>query len=243
MWVQSLGQEDSLEEYMAIHPVFLLENPLDRGVWEVTVHKVTKSLTWLKWLRMQLYQYWKWLPNSGSSLWSHTLTTYVIDIRMAPPVQSKREEAGQLERPYLPVSFGSPGLSSTLLRGLAGLLCSFWIFSHHVILLAQQPCQLQFFIFFYPSLPRITCLFSHIIGWGLGFLNLLTSEELYWPDCFRSSNFTEDLSESKKVYAAQYWNMYSIWKMNFELRSLSSYSLSCWDLQPLKFSFIYGFIV
>ena len=45
MWVQSLGQEDSLEEYMAIHPVFLLENPLDRGVWEVTVHKVTKSLT------------------------------------------------------------------------------------------------------------------------------------------------------------------------------------------------------
>lgn len=105
--------------------------------------------------------------------------------------------------PYLPVGFGSPGLSSTLLGGLAGLLCSFWIFSH-LILLAQEPCQLQLFIFFYPSLPRIMCLSSHLIWVGLGVLNLLTSEEQCGPDCFRSSNFTEDLSESKKVYAAQY---------------------------------------
>lgn len=162
---------------------------------------------------------------------------------MAPPVQSKREQAGQLERTLSSFSFGSPGLSSTLLGGLAGLLCSFWIFGHHLILLAQQPCQLQLFISLYPSLPRIMWLFSHKIGWGLGFLNLLTSEELCWPDCFRSSNFTEDLSESKKVYAAQYWNMSSIWKMNLKLRSLSSYSFSYWDLKPLKFSSIHGFIV
>ena len=87
------------------------------------------------------------------------------------------------------------------------------------------------------------CLFSHHIWVGLGVLNLLTSEEQCGPDCFRSSNFTEDLSESKKVYAAQYYNMYSIWKMNLELRSLSSYSFSYWDLKPLKFSSIYGFIV
>ena len=63
--------------------------------------------------------------NSGSSLWSYTLTTYVIDPKMVPPVQSKREQAGQLERTLSSFSFGSPGLSSTLLGGLAGLLCSF----------------------------------------------------------------------------------------------------------------------
>ena len=27
-----------------------LENPMDRGAWRATVHKVTKSWTWLKWL-------------------------------------------------------------------------------------------------------------------------------------------------------------------------------------------------
>ena len=163
--------------------------------------------------------------------------------RWHPQFSLRGNKLDSWKGPYLPVSFGSPGLSSTLLGGLAGLLCSFWIFGHHLILLAQQPCQLQLFISLYPSLPRIMWLFSHKIGWGLGFLNLLTSEELCWPDCFRSSNFTEDLSESKKVYAAQYWNMSSIWKMNLKLRSLSSYSFSYWDLKPLKFSSIHGFIV
>ena len=27
-----------------------LENPMDRGVWQATVHRVTRSQTWLKWL-------------------------------------------------------------------------------------------------------------------------------------------------------------------------------------------------
>ena len=29
-----------------------LENPMDRGAWQVTVHRVTKSWTWLKWQSM-----------------------------------------------------------------------------------------------------------------------------------------------------------------------------------------------
>ena len=29
---------------------FCLENPMDRGVWQATVHRVAKSQTWLKWL-------------------------------------------------------------------------------------------------------------------------------------------------------------------------------------------------
>ena len=32
---------------------FCLENPMDRGAWWATVHRVTKSQTWLKWLSMQ----------------------------------------------------------------------------------------------------------------------------------------------------------------------------------------------
>jgi len=32
---------------------FCLENPMERGTWKATFHKVTKSQTWLKWLIVQ----------------------------------------------------------------------------------------------------------------------------------------------------------------------------------------------
>ena len=38
-WVQTLGQEDPLEKGRATHPVFCLENPMDRGAWWATVHR------------------------------------------------------------------------------------------------------------------------------------------------------------------------------------------------------------
>ena len=45
-WVQSLGQEDPLEESMAIHSSFLAWRiPMDRGAWWATVHGVIKSQT------------------------------------------------------------------------------------------------------------------------------------------------------------------------------------------------------
>ena len=40
MQVQSLGWEDPLEKEMATHSC--LENPMDRGAWQATVHEVTK---------------------------------------------------------------------------------------------------------------------------------------------------------------------------------------------------------
>ena len=47
--VQALGQEDPLEEGMATHSsIFALENPIDRGAWQATVHRVTQSWTRLK---------------------------------------------------------------------------------------------------------------------------------------------------------------------------------------------------
>ena len=46
MWVQSLGWEDPLEEEMATHSRILAwENPIDRGTWWATVHRVGKSQT------------------------------------------------------------------------------------------------------------------------------------------------------------------------------------------------------
>jgi len=49
-WVQSLGQEDSLEEEMATHSAILhssLKNSMDKGAWQVTVYGVAKSWTQL----------------------------------------------------------------------------------------------------------------------------------------------------------------------------------------------------
>ena len=44
--VQSLGQEDPLEEEMATHSSTLAwETPTDRGAWKATVHGVAKSRT------------------------------------------------------------------------------------------------------------------------------------------------------------------------------------------------------
>ena len=49
MWetqVQSLGREDPLEKEMVTHSsVLALENPMDRGDWQATVHRVPKSWT------------------------------------------------------------------------------------------------------------------------------------------------------------------------------------------------------
>ena len=48
IWVQSLGWEDPLEKEMTTHCSLLcLENPMERGAWWATVHRVTKSQTGL----------------------------------------------------------------------------------------------------------------------------------------------------------------------------------------------------
>ena len=46
-WVQSLGQEDALEEGRVFLPLqySCLENPMDRGAWQATVNRVIKNQT------------------------------------------------------------------------------------------------------------------------------------------------------------------------------------------------------
>ena len=53
MWVLSLGREDPLEEGMATHSnISCLKNPMDRGDWQATAHRITQSWTQLKQLNM-----------------------------------------------------------------------------------------------------------------------------------------------------------------------------------------------
>ena len=49
-WVWSLGQEDPLEEGMANHSSILAWESHGQRSWQVTVQRVTRSRTWLKWL-------------------------------------------------------------------------------------------------------------------------------------------------------------------------------------------------
>ena len=57
MQVQSLGQEDLLEEGMATHSSMLAWRriPVDRTIWLAALHRVTKSQTQLKGLSMHTH--------------------------------------------------------------------------------------------------------------------------------------------------------------------------------------------
>ena len=48
IWVQSFGRARLLEQGMVTHNPFQysgLENPMDRGTWQATVHRITESDT------------------------------------------------------------------------------------------------------------------------------------------------------------------------------------------------------
>ena len=52
-WVQPLGQEEPLEEdYGNPLQKSCLENSMERGAWQAIIHRVAKSWTWLKQLRI-----------------------------------------------------------------------------------------------------------------------------------------------------------------------------------------------
>ena len=69
----SLDLESYQPKFLQIHfwsssrkwqltPVFLLENPMDRGAWQATVHGVAKSQTQLKRFIMHLSLFLLWCP-------------------------------------------------------------------------------------------------------------------------------------------------------------------------------------
>ena len=65
-WVQSLAQAGTLEEGMATHSSILcLKNPMDRGAWWVTIRRVAKSRTRLKWLSHSTHKLIRENPKMG----------------------------------------------------------------------------------------------------------------------------------------------------------------------------------
>ena len=62
--VQSLDQEDLLEEDMVTHSSILAWRiPMARGAWWAIVHRVVKSWTWLTWLSTHA-----WMSNSSNTI-------------------------------------------------------------------------------------------------------------------------------------------------------------------------------
>ena len=75
-WVRSLGQEDALEKEMAIHSsISCLENSMNKGAWQATLHGLAKSKTWLS---THVYMSLHILTPCTSSPTNHTYTHYHI---------------------------------------------------------------------------------------------------------------------------------------------------------------------
>ena len=52
------GQDDPGRKAWRPTPVFCLENPMDRGAWRATVHRVAKSQIRLEWLSTRMLLRW-----------------------------------------------------------------------------------------------------------------------------------------------------------------------------------------
>ena len=50
-----------------------LENPMDRGAWRATVHRVAKSRTWLKWLST-----WRRREGGGQRRREHSISAHIL---------------------------------------------------------------------------------------------------------------------------------------------------------------------
>jgi len=75
MWVQSLGQEDTLEKEVAIHSLqcSCLVNPMDKGAWWATVYGVAKELDTVTKQHQYVFMYMCCLKNSIASLLPHEI--------------------------------------------------------------------------------------------------------------------------------------------------------------------------
>ena len=72
------GEHGSLLQY------FCLENPMDRGAWQATVHRIAKSWTWLKQLSMHACNvYIKFTILTILSVWFSTIKYIYIVVWLA----------------------------------------------------------------------------------------------------------------------------------------------------------------
>ena len=90
--VRPLDREDPLEEGMAIHSIILLENPMDRGAWWATVHRVAKS--WIQLERLSTHSYLN--PNPGS-IHKIIQTHFTVRAPSENPTESVFDGKGDLQ--------------------------------------------------------------------------------------------------------------------------------------------------
>ena len=89
-----------------------LENPMYRGAWQATVHRVTKSWMWLKWLSMHTCTHVHTIPalvhikrNYLSSFWWTQLRCWhLLCVLLAPPEDSLKDRAEEEASPISKVS-------------------------------------------------------------------------------------------------------------------------------------------
>ena len=67
-----------------------LENPVERGAWKATVHSVTKSQTWLKWLSMHIHAQCSW-PHFWVGKWVQS-----VGMRMNVELALQGREEGEV---------------------------------------------------------------------------------------------------------------------------------------------------
>ena len=114
-WVQSLGGEDPLEKGMATHSSYsYLENPMDRGAWWATVHRVPESQTQMKGLSTHVSD-----SFGAKSLDCHTFSKIIHWVWSIPPLNNS------LIWPFSPLGI-SLGPHLSLAGFLTTMLSSQW---------------------------------------------------------------------------------------------------------------------
>ena len=103
-WVQSLDQEDSLEEQMAAHSSILSWESHEQGAWQATVQGVAKSQTWLSTHVPSTYV--SWVSLAGDVFMLHKNKLIVSSIHCGNRV-SRLQYFRQVNNSLL---WGVPGL-------------------------------------------------------------------------------------------------------------------------------------
>ena len=132
MWVRSLGQGDSPGGGNGNPPQYsCLENPMDKGAWQVTVHGVAQSQTWLKQLSTCSKNSGITVPTTGTVPFFILLTsTYSFEFSVMNPSFLENfswPSLSQLDLAaflWIPLATSPPGLSPSLWHII--FYCTLW---------------------------------------------------------------------------------------------------------------------
>ena len=93
-----LDWEDPLKKGMATHSIYsCLENPMDKGAWRTTVHRVTKTLqTWLKLLSTHTHVQ-QYIPSCQNVI-PPVLCFYIVSVHHVILMWMRYFQSGTLQQ-------------------------------------------------------------------------------------------------------------------------------------------------